>query len=118
MRIGIVGPCASGKSLLVTTLRAQGYDAHQCSQEHSYVADMWRRICKPDVLIYLDASLHTIRQRRQIDWGLPYLTVLQARLVHARQHCDLYIQTDGLAPDDVCREVQRFFELLESKERN
>jgi hypothetical protein len=68
-------------------------------------------------LIYLDASLDTIRQRRQIDWSLPYLTVLQARLAHARQHCDLYIQTDGLSPDDVCREVKRFLELLESKER-
>ncbi len=74
----------------------------QCSQEHSYVPDMWRRICKPDVLIYLDAGLATIRRRRQISWGLSYLQVLNDRLRDARAHSDLVIRTDDMTPTKFC----------------
>ena len=116
MRITLVGPCASGKSMLAHALKSRGYDAHQCSQEHSYVPDMWRRICRPDVLVYLDASLETIRTRRQIDWGTSYLHVLHDRLRDARQHCDLYVATDNLTPEEVLERVLAFLRDFESKE--
>ena len=113
MRVTLVGPCASGKSLLARALQARGYDARQCSQEHSYVPDMWRRISQPDVLIYLDADLITIRRRRQIWWGQPYLQVLNDRLQHARTHCDLLIHTDDLTPDEILQEVMCFLQRFE-----
>jgi len=62
------------------------------------------------VLIYLDASLTSIRKRRQINWGEEYLAEEQARLANARRHCDLYVKTDGLNPDQVYRRVRRFLE--------
>lgn len=108
MRIDVVGPCASGKSLLASALRDAGYDAHQCSQEHSDIPDMWRKFCKSDVLIYLDATIETIAQRRDIGWGAARLVSLQARLVDARAHCDLLIVTDGLSPSEVLQRVLRY----------
>ncbi len=109
-RIAIVGPCASGKTTLAKRLRALGYDVHEPAQEHSGVPDMWQRITKPDVLIYLDAGLSTIARRRRIDWGQAYLDELHRRLEHARRHADLYLPTDGLTPDQVFRRVRQFLE--------
>jgi hypothetical protein len=67
---------------------------------------MWQRLSKPDFLIYLDARLETIAQRRNIDWGQKRLDVLNARLAHARAHCDLYLPTDDLSPADVVARVR------------
>ncbi len=118
MRITLVGPCASGKSMLAHALKSRGYDAHQCSQEHSYVPDMWRRICRPDVLVYLDAGLETIRTRRQIDWGKSYLNILHDRLRDARRHCDLYVLTDNLTPEEVLERVLAFLRDFEFQEND
>ncbi len=107
-RIAIVGPCAAGKTMLVGRLRGLGYDAHECAQEHSMAPSMWRRITDPDVLIYLDATLSTIAQRRRIDWGEKVLAELHRRLRHAREHCDLYIPTDGLTPEEVLERALDF----------
>lgn len=109
-RIAVVGPCAAGKSTLVRRLRALGYDAHEPAQEHSGVPNMWQRITKPDVLIYLDAGLETIAQRRRIDWGQDYLDELNRRLRHARQHADLYLPTDDLTPEQVLQQVCEFLD--------
>lgn len=109
MKIVIVGPCASGTSTLAGKLRAAGYDAHACAQEHSYVPDMWR-MSHPDVLIYLDARLDTIRRRRQVSWGEEHLRAEQARLAHARRHADLYLATDELTAEEVFQSVLRFLE--------
>src|SRR5512144_1418394 len=97
--IAVVGVCASGKSTLVAGLRAQGYNVRQVLQEHSYVPYMWQRITAPDLLIYLDAQLETIRARRR-DPEFPVWLFEQelARLAHAREHCDLYISTDEMTP--------------------
>jgi deoxyadenosine/deoxycytidine kinase len=100
-RVVVVGPDASGKSTLVANLRALGYNARSCAQDHSYVPDMWRRISRPDFLIFLDAELETIARRRVIDWGRDWLDEQQARLEHARAHCDLYLATDDLTPYEV-----------------
>lgn len=108
MRVTLVGPCASGKSVLAKALQGRGYDAHQCSQEHSYVPDMWRIICKPDVLIYLDADYRTIEKRRQISWGPDRLDALNGRLRHAREHCDFYLRTDNLSEEEALQEIITF----------
>jgi len=100
--IAVVGVCASGKTTLVKALRAQNFRARQVSQEHSYVPDMWRRLTMPDLLIYLDASLETIRLRRKDDQWPKWIRDLQVgRLRHARSHCDLYLLTDSLTPVQV-----------------
>jgi hypothetical protein len=110
-RIAVVGVCASGKTILVGELRARGFDARQVAQEHSYVPDMWQRLTKPDLLIYLDASLKTIQARREDpDWPAWMLEQEVRRLRHARLHCDLYVQTDGLTPEDVLGRAQEFME--------
>lgn len=100
-RVVVVGPDAAGKTELVKRLRALGYNARSCAQDHSYVPDMWRRIARPDFLIYLDARLDTIARRRRIDWGQERLDVLNARLAHARAHCDFYLPTDDLEPSQI-----------------
>jgi len=105
-RVVVVGPDAAGKTELVKRLRALGYNARSCAQDHSYVPDMWQRIARPDFLIYLDAQLETIGRRRAIDWGQGRLDKLNARLAHARAHCDLYLPTDDLAPPEVVDRVQ------------
>lgn len=102
----VVGPDAAGKTELVKRLLALGYKARCCAQDHSYVPDMWQRISKPDFLVYLDARLKTIARRRPIDWGQERLDKLNARLAHARAHCDLYLPTDDLEPVEVAAQVQ------------
>jgi hypothetical protein len=66
---------------------------------------MWRRVTKPDLLIYLDASYETCTRRRRLSW-LPHEHAEEIkRLAHARQHCDLYVATDGLTGDGVMAHV-------------
>lgn len=108
MRIAVVGPCASGKTVLVDKLRALGYEVRQCAQEHSNAPTMWRLISRPDILIYLDATLSIIAQRRRIEWGEEYLAEQCRRLRDARQHCHLYIQTDGLSEEEVLERAVDF----------
>ena len=108
MRIAVVGPCASGKTALAERLQDLGYEARECVQEHSYVPTMWQKISQPDVLIYLDASLPSIAERRSADWSEEYLAKLNRRLSHARQHCDLYVQTDGLSEEEVLERALGF----------
>lgn len=111
-RIAIVGPCAAGKTTLGERLRALGYDARQCLQEHSHVADMWQRIARPDVLIYLDVS-HTQSLARnpngpdEREWALQ-----QERLAHARAHCTLYLDTTPLTIEEVYQRVQTLLDAL------
>src|SRR5688500_4548371 len=66
-KIVVVGPCAAGKSTLVTALRALGYDAHVSGQEHSEIATLWQH-SRPDVLIALDADISAVRDRRGGSW--------------------------------------------------
>src|SRR3712207_5568053 len=68
-RVAVVGPCASGKSTLVTRLRAEGWDARMPAQEQSGVPDMWRKLLAPDILVVLDARDEVLQARRP-DVGL------------------------------------------------
>jgi hypothetical protein len=114
--IAVVGPCASGKSLLVQALRAQGYNAREVAQEHSHVPTMWQRVTRPSLLIYLDVSWEVACQRRPMDAKADWWVELERRLHHARQHADVYIQTDGLTPREVLEEALVFLNLnLNSK---
>jgi len=65
------------------------------------VADMWRRIGSPDVLVFLDGSFETCTERKRFDWPRRDYLEQRRRLEHARRACDLYVETDGLAPQAV-----------------
>jgi hypothetical protein len=106
--VAVVGPCAAGKSVLVGALRAQGINAREVAQEHSYIPDMWLRITGPDVLVFLDVSLEQSRRRRPTDVTEAAWKELGHRLEHARSHADVLIQTDGLAPEEVLERVVAF----------
>lgn len=107
--IAVVGVCASGKSTLVSGLQARGFNARQVLQEHSYVPYMWQRITEPDLLIYLDCSIETTRMRRNDrDFEEWILEEERRRLQHARRHCDLYIATDDLTPEQVLARAVAF----------
>ncbi len=100
--IAVVGVCAAGKSTLVKGLRERGFNAREVLQEHSYVPNMWQRITKPDLLIFLDCSIETTRMRRSDRHFESWLLDEERhRLRHAREHCDLYVATDDLTPDEI-----------------
>ncbi len=68
--VKVVGPCKSGKSTLVAGLRAAGYAARGCGQEHSEAPTMWQRIVPPDYLIFLDVTPQTQQARvNRSDWS-------------------------------------------------
>jgi len=109
LRIAIVGPCSSGKTLLANSLKQAGYSVRQPAQEHSLVPDMWQKLSQPDILIYLDVDHENTRLRRPYhDGGPQRLTEQRKRLAHARQHCQFYIDTSGLPPNEVQETVLQF----------
>ena len=108
--IGIVGPCASGKSTLIESLNHLGYHTRHIAQEHSYVQDMWQRLTNPDLLIFLDASYPVTCKRRKLDWSEADWQEQQRRLSHAKEHADLYLETDSLSAEEVFRKVLDFIQ--------
>jgi deoxyadenosine/deoxycytidine kinase len=108
LMIGVVGPCAAGKTTLVSGLQKAGYEVRHIAQEHSYVADMWKRLSNPDLLVYLHVSYSLTIARRNIDWTeAEYLEQIY-RLRHARQFADCYIDTDLLSSRQVLDQVLQF----------
>jgi cytidylate kinase len=103
--IAIVGPCASGKSSLARGLGEHGISARQVVQEHSYVPEMWQVIAKPDFLIYLEASFQTCSRRKRLNWQQRDYDEQLGRLAHARESCDLLVQTDDLSEAAVLEQV-------------
>jgi guanylate kinase len=99
--VAVVGPCGSGKTTLVNGLRPFGLDVRHVAQEHSYVADMWRRLVHPDILIFLDASYAETMRRRQLNWTTEEYQEQHHRLRDARANADLYILTDHFTPDQL-----------------
>ena len=111
LRIAIVGPCSAGKSTLALALREAGYEARQPAQEHSIVPNMWQRLTKPDILIYLDVDYTSVQARRPfIDGGAQRLELQSQRLAHARDCCDYYLNTSDLNPQEVKKAVLTFLE--------
>jgi cytidylate kinase len=103
--VGVVGPCGSGKSTLMTGLANDGYLCRHIAQEQSYVQSMWQKIPNPDVLIYLYASFPVSTARRQLNWQKKDHDEQLRRLAHAREHADLFIDTDDLTPGQVLQRV-------------
>jgi hypothetical protein len=105
----VVGPCAAGKTTLVGKLRPKGYRIKACVQEHSFTPDLWKRFSGADILVFLDAQLHTIvRRQNRSDWTSARLDAQRRRLSHARAHCDLYLPTDELTREEVASVVEVF----------
>ncbi len=115
--IGLVGPCAAGKSTLAARLKALGYRARHIAQEHSYVPYMWKRMANPDVLIFLDVSYENTLVRRKLDWTQSEYEEQLHRLRHARQYADLIIQTDALDPEDVLNMILAFLKKNNQNEK-
>jgi guanylate kinase len=109
--VGIVGPCASGKSTLISGLQLEGIALRHIAQEHSYVQDMWKRLTKPDILIFLDASYLVTMQRRNLNWTEEEYAEQHRRLAHARANADCYIQTDLLSSREFQIKVTDFLQL-------
>lgn len=106
LRVAFVGPCGSGKSTIVHQLRALGVDARMPAQEHSGVADMWRKLLNPDLLIVLDAPNDVLRSRRPgIDLNDTVLTEERRRLAHAYAHADHSFDTSALSSEAIVEAV-------------
>lgn len=103
--IGVVGPCASGKSTLVANLQALNIPAKNIAQEHSYVPEMWQILTKPGLLIYLDVSYQVATQRRNLNWSDAEFEQQLHRLDHARCHADFILNTDELTKEEVLEAV-------------
>ena len=106
--IGVVGPCGSGKSTLITGLNQHGYTCRHIAQEHSYVPAMWQIITKPDLLIYLHASFQTSTTRRKLNWTEDDYAEQLRRLSHAHEHAHIIINTDDLPPDRILQQALDF----------
>lgn len=108
-KVGIVGPCAAGKSTLINQLRSRyDIDLRHIAQEHSYVQTMWQRINPPDRLIFLDVSYPVTLQRRNLNWTVEEYQEQQRRLAHAREHANFYLMTDDLTPEQVVEKVSAY----------
>lgn len=103
--IGVVGPCAAGKTTLVDGLNRLGIKCRHIAQEHSYVPAMWKKITNPDVLVYLDVSYPLTITRRQLNWTQAEYQEQLHRLRDARANADIFIQTDRLSPQEVLQVV-------------
>jgi thymidylate kinase len=66
---------------------------------------MWQVLTQPDILIFLDASFETCTQRKQLDWNMAEYQEQQRRLRHARENCDILLDTTELSPEDVAKQV-------------
>ena len=108
--VGVVGPCGSGKSTLISGLEKYGYACRHIAQEHSYVQAMWQKIAKPDLLIYLHASFPISTARRKLNWQKKDYDEQIRRLGHARQHANLSIDTDDLTPEQVLEKALEYLQ--------
>jgi len=99
--IGVVGVCASGKTTLIANLSRLGYSCRHIAQEHSYVPDMWQRLTDPEILIFLEASYSITIVRKDLNWTQAEYQEQLDRLVHARSHADIIVDTDEINPQEV-----------------
>jgi hypothetical protein len=96
---------------LVDNLRPRGYKIKSCTQEHSFVPQLWKKFAGADVLIFLDVELLTIAQRQnRTRWPAHRLELQRQRLAHARAHCDFYLKTDTLSREEVADAVDAFLQ--------
>ena len=113
-KIVVVGPCAAGKSTLVTALRELGYDAHASGQEHSEIATLWQH-SQPDVLITLAVDIGAVRDRRGGSWPEWIHDLQVRRLAAASRAADLTIDTTALSPQTVLDRVVTYLQRTEAR---
>ena len=106
--IGVVGPCAAGKTTLIKKLAAVGITAKHIAQEHSFVPTMWERLSSLDILIFLDVDFEESMNRRKQNWVIEEFQEQQHRLRHARQYANFYLDTTSLSPSEVLDRVLTF----------
>ena len=92
----------------MATLATAGYTVRHIAQEHSFAPKMWQIIGKADLLVFLDVSFDVAQRRRWMDWLPRDMNEQRRRLRHAREHCDLYLDTDTLSVDEVLTRVLSF----------
>jgi hypothetical protein len=105
-RVTIVGVCTSGKTTLRDSLVEKGLDAYTVAQEHSSVRRMWS-LRNPDYVVLLNCTLEAVRARRAVYWGQEMLDRQLNRLIDAREHCDLYIDTSDLEAEETLRRTEQ-----------
>ena len=110
--IGIVGPCKSGKSTLLSGLSKLGFNAKTIAQEHSFSPQMWKKLTNPDVLIYLDVDFENSIKRSDLNWPPADLEEQRKRLQHAYAGADLYIDTSDLTIPEVLDKAKSFLKGL------
>lgn len=108
--IGLVGPCKSGKTVLKRGLTEHGYQVKHIAQEHSYVKEMWQKIARPDILIFLEVSFEETLRRSSLHWSKNEYAQQIERLSHAHQHADLIIDTSELTPIQVLEAALEFIQ--------
>jgi dephospho-CoA kinase len=113
--VGVVGPCAAGKTTLTAYLKGKGYNVRHIAQEHSYVRDMWKRITNPYILIYLEVDYLATVKRKNLDWTENEFNEQKRRLSHARSHADLIVDTNQMTAEQVLETVENFLSLETSK---
>jgi GTPase SAR1 family protein len=113
-KIVVVGPCAAGKSTLVTALRELGYDAHASGQEHSEIAMLWQH-SHPDVLIALEVDISAVRDRRGGSWPEWLHDRQVRRLAAASRAADLAIDTTAISPQTVVDRVVAYLQRREAR---
>jgi thymidylate kinase len=62
---------------------------------------MWKKITQPDILIFLDVSLDQAQRRRHQNCSPAEHAEQLNRLRHAREHADLYLDTNPLTAAEV-----------------
>lgn len=70
--------------------------------------DMWQRLARPDLLVYLDVSREVAEQRLNRSLPGAWWAKIADRLAHARRHADLIVDTDPLTRQEVVRRVTEF----------
>lgn len=103
-RVAVVGVCGSGKSTVVAHLRRVHVDAYAVAQEHSVVRDLWNHL-QPDRVVYLQASLETVRLRRGPGWPDWIYELQRERLADARAHAAVTVDTGESDVDQTVRRI-------------
>jgi thymidylate kinase len=75
------------------------------------VPDMWKRLTDPDILIYLDVSYQRSLQRQAMDWTEKEFNEQLRRLQHAKEHSDIFLNTDYLTPSEVLEKVLKYLQV-------
>ena len=95
--VGVVGPSGAGKSTLIAGLTDAGFRCTHIAQEHSYVP-------------YMAASFPTCTRRRNMRWEPSDYAEELRRLVHAREHANLEIDTDNKTPAEILHQALAFLQ--------